>query len=151
MTRSKAIPVRAITLLAAFAWSMWALAVDITVLPNEELQQRYEELTRQLRCVKCQNNSIADSPAGLAADLRAQVKEQLIAGKSDAEILDYMANRYGNYILFTPPMESSTAWIWILPGVAVLAGLFIAFRIVRRRATLLDSDASAVEGEDNAR
>ena len=150
MTNSSAC-VRAIVLLAALAWSVCALAVDITVLPTEELQQRYEGLTRQLRCVKCQNNSIADSPAGLAADLRAQVKEQLIAGKSDAEILEYMANRYGNYILFTPPMESSTAWIWILPGVAVLAGLFIAFRIVRRRATLVDSDASAVEGEDNAR
>ena len=150
MTRGSA-QVRAIVLLVALAWSVGALAVDITVLPTEELQQRYEELTRQLRCVKCQNNSIADSPAGLAADLRAQVKEQLIAGKSDAEILEYMANRYGNYILFTPPMESSTAWIWILPGVAVLTGLFIAFRIVRRRATLVDGDASAVEGEDNAR
>ena len=64
---------------------------------------------------------------------------------------EYMSTRYGNYILFTPPMESSTAWVWILPGVAVLAGLFIAFRIVRRRATLVDNDASAVEGEDVGR
>jgi cytochrome c-type biogenesis protein CcmH len=142
---------RSIVLIAALLGSMCALAVDITVLPTEELQQRYENLTHQLRCVKCQNNSIADSPAGLAADLRLQVKEQLLAGKSDAEILEYMSTRYGNYILFTPPLESSTAWVWILPGVGVLAGLFIAFRIVRRRATLVDNDASPVEGEDAGR
>ena len=142
---------RSIVLIAALLWSMFAFAVDITVLPTAELQQRYENLTHQLRCVKCQNNSIADSPAGLAADLRLQVKEQLLAGKSDAEILEYMSTRYGNYILFTPPMESSTAWVWILPGVAVLAGLFIAFRIVRRRATLVENDASLVEGEDAGR
>jgi cytochrome c-type biogenesis protein CcmH len=151
MRPGRTVSMRCTALMVALALSLFAVAVDITMLPTEELQQRYENLTHQLRCVKCQNNSIADSPAGLAADLRLQVKEQLLAGKSDAEILAYMSNRYGNYILFTPPMESSTAWIWILPGAAVLAGLFIGIRIVRRRATLVDSDASAVEGEDNAR
>jgi cytochrome c-type biogenesis protein CcmH len=145
------LPALALTLaLSILASSTRALAVDITVLPTEELQQRYESLTHQLRCVKCQNNNIADSPAGLAADLRAQVKEQLLAGKSDEEILAYMANRYGNYILFTPPMEKSTAWVWILPGVAVLAGLTIGIRIVRRRARLVEDDA-AVEGDEAAR
>jgi cytochrome c-type biogenesis protein CcmH len=145
------LPALALTLaLSILALSTRALAVDITVLPTEELQQRYESLTHQLRCVKCQNNNIADSPAGLAADLRAQVKEQLLAGKSDEEILAYLANRYGNYILFTPPMEKSTAWVWILPGVAVLAGLTIGIRIVRRRARLVEDDA-AVEGDETAR
>jgi cytochrome c-type biogenesis protein CcmH len=142
---------RTIALLAALLFSARALAVDVTVLPTEELQQRYEQLTHQLRCVKCQNNNIADSPAGLAADLRAQVKEQLLAGKSDAEILAYMSDRYGNYILFTPPMESSTAWVWILPGLAVLAGLGIGIRIVRRRATLVASDDSPVDAEESSR
>ena len=143
--------VMGLVLLAVLLGSASVPAVDITVLPNEELQQRYESLTRQLRCVKCQNNNIADSPAGLAADLRAQVKEQLLAGKSDAEILDYMSSRYGNYILFTPPMESSTAWIWILPGLGVLAGLYIAIRIVRRRASLVNDDPDPVDGDDAAR
>ena len=129
---------RILVLIAALTLSLGALAIDITVLPNAELQQRYENLTHQLRCMQCQNNSIADSPVGLASDLRQQVKEQLIAGRSDAEILAYMANRYGNYILFTPPMERATAWIWILPVVAALGGIFIGFRIVRRRATLVD-------------
>lgn len=138
---------RGFALVMALALCVGAHAVDITVLPNEELQQRYEELTRQLRCMQCQNNSIADSPVGLAADLRLQVKEQLVAGRTDQEILDYMAHRYGNYILFTPPMESSTAWIWILPGVALLGGIFIAVRIVRRRATLVDTDDSPEQDE----
>lgn len=149
MSRRHGAAMSLVVLLAALGGS--ASAVDITVLPNEELQQRYESLTRQLRCVKCQNNNIADSPAGLAADLRAQVKEQLLAGKSDAEILDYMSSRYGNYILFTPPMESSTAWIWILPGLGVLAGLYIAIRIVRRRASLVNDDPDPVDGDDAAR
>ena len=139
---------RGIVLLAALAWSVCALAVDITVLPNEQLQQRYEELTRQLRCMQCQNNSIADSPVGLAADLRLQVKEQLLAGKSDQEILDYMAQRYGNYILFTPPMERGTAWIWLLPLIAAIGGAVIGLRIVRRRARLVDADDAP--GEDEA-
>ena len=129
---------RILVLVAALTWSLAAVAVDITVLPTAELQERYENLTHQLRCMQCQNNSIADSPVGLASDLRLQVNEQLIAGKSDAEILAYMAKRYGNYILFTPPMEPATAWIWILPVVAALGGILVGFRIVRRRATLVD-------------
>ena len=138
---------RTVVIFAALAWSLCAFAVDITVLPNDELQQRYEELTRQLRCMQCQNNSIADSPVGLAADLRLQVKEQLMAGKSDQQILDYMAQRYGNYILFTPPMERGTAWIWLLPLAAVLAGLFIGLRIVRRRSRLVEGDDTLIEDE----
>jgi cytochrome c-type biogenesis protein CcmH len=139
-----------IALLAGLLLSAAVFAVDITVLPNAELQERYENLTRQLRCMQCQNNSIADSPVDLAADLRKLVKEQLIAGKSDQEILDYMANRYGNYILFTPPMEPATAWIWILPGLAALAGLFIGFRIVRRRSALVGTD-DGIENEETSR
>ena len=143
--------VRPAVLIAALALSLAAFAVDITVMPTEELQQRYKALTHELRCMKCQNNSIADSPAGLAYDLRLQVKEQLIAGKSDDEIRAYMVQRYGNVILFSPPLESSTAWIWVVPGLAVLAGLVIGIRIVRRRATLVASDDSPVDAEESSR
>lgn len=128
-----------------------ALAVDTTVLPNEELQARYEALTQELRCMKCQNNSIADSPAGLAADLRRDVRELLVAGKSDEEIRDWMVQRYGNVILFTPPLDSSTAWVWLFPGLAALAGLLIGVRIVRQRSGLVADDDSTVETEDTAR
>jgi cytochrome c-type biogenesis protein CcmH len=122
-------------------------AVDPTTLPTPELQQRYEEITHGLRCMQCMNNSIADSPVGLASDLRRDVKELLLAGKTDAEIREYMVQRYGNVILFTPPVSGSSLWVWVLPGIAALAGLLIGIRIVRRRASLVDQDESVVDGE----
>jgi cytochrome c-type biogenesis protein CcmH len=135
----------------ALALAMQVRAVDPTVLPNAELQRRYEALTHELRCMQCMNNSIADSPVGLASDMRLQVKEQLIAGRSDDEIRAWMVQRYGKVILFTPPMDGSAAWVWVLPGLAALGGLIIGVRIVRRRATLVDTDSSAVDGDESAR
>src|SRR4030095_7256577 len=105
---------------------------------NAELQERYEALTHEFRCMQCQNNSIADSPAGLASDLRRDVKEQLLAGKTDDEIRDYMVQRYGNVILFAPAMEGPSLWVWLLPAIAALGGLIVAVRIVRQRGKLVD-------------
>ncbi len=133
----------------AFAGAV--LAVDITVMPTPQLQERYENLTHELRCMQCMNNSIADSPVGLAADLRRDVKEMLLAGKSDDDIRAYMVKRYGRVILFTPPVEGSSAWVWVTPAAALLAGLYIAIRIVRRRAVLVDQDESVVETEEQPR
>ena len=137
--------------LLALALSVRVSAVDITVLPDEALQQRYEGLTHELRCMKCQNNSIADSPAGLAADLRREIKDMLLAGKTDDEIRAFMVQRYGNVILFTPPLKGSSIWVWVLPGLAAVAGLVIAIRVVRRRARLVDQDDSIVDSEESAR
>lgn len=137
-------------------WLAWlllggvALAVDTTVLPDPALQERYEALTHELRCMQCMNNSIADSPVGLASDLRRDVKELLEAGKTDDEIRAHMVQRYGNVILFTPPMSGSSAWVWILPALAAVAGLLIGVRIVRRRASLVDQDESVVDSEEPA-
>jgi cytochrome c-type biogenesis protein CcmH len=117
-----------------------ALAIDITVLPDEKLQQRYEKLTHEFRCMQCQNNTIADSPVGLASDLRRDVKELLIAGKTDDEIRAYMVQRYGNVILFTPPFEGSAIWVWLTPLVALAGGIVVAVVIVRRRGRLVDAD-----------
>jgi cytochrome c-type biogenesis protein CcmH len=125
-----------------------AFAVDPTTLPTPELQARYEAMTHELRCMQCMNNSIADSPVGLASDLRRDVKELLLAGKTDDEIRAYMVQRYGNVILFTPPMSGSSAWVWVLPGLAAIGGLLIAVRIVRRRSNLVEQDDSIVDGEE---
>jgi cytochrome c-type biogenesis protein CcmH len=130
------------------ALSIAALAVDIDAMPTEELQRRYDGLTHELRCMQCQNQSIADSPVGLAEDLRRDVREQLIAGKTDAEIRDLMVARYGNIILFRPPFQSSTAWVWIVPFVLLIVGVIVAIRIVRQRATLVASDDSVIDSED---
>ncbi len=122
-------------------------AIDITVLPDEELQARYDSLTHEIRCMHCQNNSIADSPAGLASDLRRDVREMLIAGKTDDEIRAYMVERYGNVILFSPPLSGSTAWVVLTPAVALIGGIIVAVVLVRRRRKLVDLDDSPVDDE----
>jgi cytochrome c-type biogenesis protein CcmH len=128
-----------------------AYAVDVDAMPTPELQARYDALTHELRCMQCQNQSIADSPVGLASDLRRDVREQLIAGKSDQEIRDSMVARYGNVILFRPPFEASTAWVWVLPFLLLVFGAFVAVRIVRQRAAMVATDDSDVDTDDSAR
>ena len=144
-------PLRVLGVLVGLCLSLAVSAVDITVLPDERLQQRYEALTQELRCMQCMNNSIADSPVGLASDLRREVKEQLIAGKTDEEIRAYMVQRYGNVILFTPPVDSSTVWVWILPALAVIGGLVLGIRIVRRRASMIENDDGTDVTDDTSR
>jgi cytochrome c-type biogenesis protein CcmH len=124
-----------------------AFAVDTTVLPDAKLQERYESLTHEIRCMQCQNNSIADSPAGLASDLRRDVKEMLIAGKSDDEVRAYMVERYGNVILFNPPLTKSTAWVVFAPAIALIGGVIVALVLVSRRRKLVDSDDSVIDDE----
>jgi cytochrome c-type biogenesis protein CcmH len=131
--------------LALLTLSAGAAAIDITVLPDAKLQARYQALTHELRCMQCQNNNIADSPVGLAADLRRDVREMLLAGKSDDEIRAYMVERYGNVILFTPPLTPSTAWVWFAPLAALVGGVVVAVVIVRRRTRLVGADESDVD------
>ncbi len=119
-----------------------ASAVDVDAMPTPELQQRYDDLTHELRCMQCQNQSIADSPVGLASDLRRDVREQLIAGKTDEEIRTAMVARYGNFILFRPPFKPGTAWVWIAPFLLLILGVFVTVRIVRQRARMVESDGS---------
>jgi cytochrome c-type biogenesis protein CcmH len=124
-----------------------ALGIDTTVLPDPAMQARYRELTHELRCVQCQNQSIADSPVGLASDLRAEVKEMLLAGRSDEYIRDYMVARYGEFILFRPRFSARNAWLWLAPFALVLLGAVVAVRVVRQRATLVSGDDQQVDEE----
>jgi cytochrome c-type biogenesis protein CcmH len=123
-------------------------AEEVDAMPTRELQVRYDTLTHELRCMQCQNQSIADSPVGLASDLRRDVREQLLAGKTDDEIRAHMVQRYGNYILFRPPFQSSTAWVWLLPFALLVVGVIVAIRIVRQRSRLVAADDSDVEAEE---
>jgi cytochrome c-type biogenesis protein CcmH len=126
-------------------------AVDPTQLPDPKLQARYASLTHELRCMQCQNEAIADSPVDLAADLRSQVKEQLLAGKSDDEIRAWMAARYGDFILFRPRYSLRNAWLWGAPFVLLLIGAWVSFRIVRQRAQLLAGDLEPLDEEPPTR
>jgi cytochrome c-type biogenesis protein CcmH len=126
--------------LAALASALPALAVDPTQMPTPELETRYLALTHELRCMQCQNESLADSPVELAADLRAEVRDMLLAGKSDGEVRAFMVARYGDFILFRPRFTARTAWLWLAPGVLLLIGALVLTRVVRARRALLDQD-----------
>ena len=122
-----------------------AYAVDPTEMPTPELQQRYLALTHELRCMQCQNEAISDSPVSLAADLRRQVREMLIAGKSDDDVRNYMVARYGDFILFRPRVAARTIWLWSAPGVLLLIGAAVAVRITKQRAALVAQDNEPVD------
>ncbi len=105
-----------------------------TVAADPQLEKRAMALATELRCLVCQNQTIADSHADLAVDLKNQIREKLKAGMSDAQIIDYMVARYGDFVLYRPPVKATTLPLWIGPFVllfAALAGLF--YYILRRR------------------
>lgn len=122
-----------------------ALAVDPTQMPTPALQERYLGLTHELRCMQCQNEAIADSPVDLAADLRRQVRDMLLAGKSDDDIRNYMVARYGEFILFRPRASWKNAWLWAAPGVLILVGALVAVRIIQQRSALVRLDNEPLE------
>ncbi|MDB6103509.1 MAG: cycL [Gammaproteobacteria bacterium] len=132
-------------LTAVLLASSTTYAVDPTEMPTPELQQRYLALTHELRCMQCQNEAISDSPVSLAADLRRQVREMLIAGKSDDDVRNYMVARYGDFILFRPRVSSRTIWLWSAPGVLLLIGAAVAVRITKQRAALVAQDNEPVD------
>jgi cytochrome c-type biogenesis protein CcmH len=125
-------------------------AIDPTELPDPQLQARYEALTHELRCVQCQNEVIADSRAGIAADLRREVRDMLLAGKSDDDVRNFMLARYGDFVLFRPRWAAKTAWLWVTPGVLLLIGALVSWRIVRARSALVPDDHEPLE-EDVSR
>ncbi|HEV8647511.1 MAG TPA: cytochrome c-type biogenesis protein [Burkholderiales bacterium] len=105
------------------------------------LEQRMMRLTAELRCLVCQNQSLADSHADLAIDLKNQVRSQMLAGKSDAEIREFMVARYGDFVLYKPPLKSTTALLWAGPFMLLAAGgLALGFYLRRRRERLTESE-----------
>ncbi len=114
-------------------------------LRNPALETRFEHITKDLRCLVCQNESIADSNVELASDLRRQVREMLVAGKSDDVIFAYMTDRYGDFVRFNPPLTPKTWLIWGAPFIALVVGVIIIVRVVRRRSRMPLDDDPATE------
>jgi cytochrome c-type biogenesis protein CcmH len=113
-------------------------------LRDPSLQSRFERITHDLRCLVCQNESIADSNVELAADLRRQVREMLVTGQSDDAIFRFMTDRYGEFVRFNPPLEPKTLLIWGAPFIMLILGAVIIVRIVRQRSRMpLDDEPSA--------
>ena len=108
-------------------------AVDSRQLSDPKQQESYETLTKELRCLVCQNQTIADSNAELASDLRRQVYEMLQQGKSEQDIISYMTDRYGEFVLYKPPFAGKTSLLWIAPVLFLLMGLITVFFVIRRK------------------
>src|SRR2546429_9858015 len=107
--------------------------------PNEDpqIEQRMKNLTEQLRCLVCQNETLADSRADLAEDLRKEIREQMKQGKSDQEIIAFLTQRYGDFVLYKPPVKATTYLLWFGPFVLLIAGTLVLFRFLRRRREMI--------------
>ncbi len=132
-----------VALLSVMPLAAWAEeAKDLAEDPVVE--KRLVALAKNLRCLVCQNESLESSHAELARDLRREVREQIRAGKSDQEILDYLVARYGDFVLYEPPVKSYTLMLWFGPFVLLLAGAGVLFyQVSRRRKTVPEANLSA--------
>jgi cytochrome c-type biogenesis protein CcmH len=124
-----------------------ALAIDTDkAFDDPELQARYEHIIEEVRCLKCQNQSIKDSNAFLAGDLRREIRRMLAEGKTDDEIYDFLVARYGEFALYRPRMSGKTLILWIAPIGLLLAGGLVLVNVLRRRMAMpIDGDAAAEE------
>ena len=119
-------------LLFAVAGAAWGQSSEIAN-PDPAVERRLKALAEELRCLVCQNQTIADSNAPLAVDLRNQIRAQIAQGRSDGQIRDYMVQRYGDFVLYKPPFHATTALLWLGPPLLVAAGIGIFVVVVRRR------------------
>jgi len=135
---------------AARVLLLWLACAAPLGAEGPELEKRTAALAHELRCLVCQNQTLADSNAPLAVDLRNQIREQLAAGKSEQDVLDFMVARYGEFVLYRPPLRAATLALWIGPFVFLALGVWLlARRLARRRAA--EPELSSAERERAAK
>jgi cytochrome c-type biogenesis protein CcmH len=126
-------------------WLAFALCALLSVAQAKEappaaadpaLEARMQKIAVELRCLVCQNQTIADSPAGLSDDLRREIREQLQRGATDEQVVQYMTDRYGDFIRYRPPVKGSTMALWVGPLVLLVGGISVLVFALRRRARL---------------
>lgn len=138
-------PVLGITALLLLAGT--ARAIDTGVaFDDPELQARYEHIIDEVRCLKCQNTTIRDSNAFLAADLRREIRRMIEEGKTDDEIYDFLVDRYGEFALYRPRARGKTLVLWLAPALLLLGGAVILGGVLRRRMALPIDDEAGGEG-----
>ncbi len=136
-----------VTLLTGFA----AQATEAQLTTDDPaLEARVQRISSELRCLVCQNQTVADSSSGLAGDLRDQVRQMLKRGASDAEVLSFMTQRYGDFVLYRPPVKATTALLWVGPGLLLLGGLVALVVVLRKRSRLPDAAFDPDEVDPNA-
>ena len=132
-----------IVFLLVFSFSVFAqmsAPPEPLIFANQQQQERFDKLTQELRCLVCQNQNLADSDAPLAHDLRREVHEMLIAGRTNEQIKQFLVQRYGDFVLYRPPVQTNTYLLWLAPLILLLAGAFVLRMSIRKRTTLLDTD-----------
>jgi cytochrome c-type biogenesis protein CcmH len=140
---------RLLALILALSLAVFAAAREAPPAADDPaLEARMLRIANELRCLVCQNQTIADSHAGLAEDLRNEVRAMLRQGRSDQEIVKYMTDRYGDFVLYRPPVKSTTWLLWFGPGVLLVGGLATLVLVLRRRARMSDDRFEADEGVD---
>jgi cytochrome c-type biogenesis protein CcmH len=144
--------IRAAALAALLLIAAPAAAVDTGQrFENPAEQARYERLIRDLRCLVCRSESIADSNAMLAAELRREVESLIREGRSDEEIYAFMTERYGDFVLLRPPVAPRTWLLWAAPALFLAGGLAVVVVVVRRRARAAHADPAALDEEPDRR
>jgi cytochrome c-type biogenesis protein CcmH len=142
-----------VRLLVALVWLLAAaMACAKDAVPTAQdpvAAERAVDLSAQLRCLVCQNQTIAESNAELAVDLRRQINEQIAAGKTDGEIIDYMVQRYGDFVLYKPPFKATTALLWLGPAVLLVLGVYALRRGLRERKR--EPEAPGLSDEERRR
>lgn len=139
---------RVLVVIASLLVTVSVFAIDAgKAFDDPEMQARYEKLIAEVRCVTCQNQSIKDSNAFIAADLRREIQRLMSEGKSDDEIADFLVTRYGDFVLYRPRMAGKTMLLWIAPFALILFAVFALVRVVRHRMTLPIDDDPAEDGQ----
>jgi cytochrome c-type biogenesis protein CcmH len=110
-----------------------AFAADPLIFTDPEQEVRYQQLTLELRCLVCQNQNLADSDAPLAQDLRKEIFNMMQAGRTDDEIKQFLIDRYGDFVLYMPPVKSNTLALWLMPAVLLFGGALVVMTVVRKR------------------
>ncbi|MGL6006422.1 cytochrome c-type biogenesis protein [Aeromonas sobria] len=126
-------------------------AIDVYTFDSDNQEQIFRELTKELRCPKCQNQDIADSNAGLAKDLRDKTYQMVREGKDKEQIVDYMVARYGNFILYSPPLMASTLILWLGPLLVILIGGAVVLMRSRRAPVLTKKTDNGLSEEERRR
>lgn len=138
-----------LTALFLFFLSFSAIAaIDAFNFASEEQEKTYHSLTQELRCPQCQNNNIADSNATIAVDMRAKVFELLQEGKTREDVVNYMVERYGNFVTYDPPLTPMTLILWALPIILLVMGILI---LLRRKSTKVSTMNTELDKEQQKR
>jgi len=144
--------IKTLFLLLAIVFAPFISAKEAKLNEDPEIKERFKHLASELRCLKCQNQTIWDSKAGLADDLRKQIRTQIYTGKSDEEIVEYMVDRYGDFVRYKPAIDTKNIFLWVGPFIFMVVGGLLLIRYIKiRRTTETSEDNETISEEDRLR